>query len=182
MPSYYKFDFDHDPNALLTLFNDFSKTTFNNFNRIKADLPTGICESDLMKPFFDAFYFIPKYDLSIEILQLTGNTRPHINSGNNGLIIFPIQGTILLNNYSYVTPFTDENYRPVMDHLNMGEEEILAIESTKIESVVIDRPTLIDGLKTLSFHPNSSNPIVLALKVNKIIEWYEVYNFTKKYF
>lgn len=182
MPAYYKFDFSYDPTAFLTLFNDSTKSSLSNFNRILANLPSGICETDLMKPFFDAFNFIPKNDLSIEILQLTGNSKPHINPGNNGIILFPLQGSILLNHYSYITPYKDENRRPVMNQQNMSDAELLAIESTKIDTTVIDRPTLIDGLQTMSFHMNSPEPIVLALKVNKIRDWFDVYNFTKKYF
>ena len=183
MPSNIILNIDYDKTELLDLFNNSERLVLNNFNRVVAILGDNFSKLPIFTRYLDMFNFIPKSDLSIELLQITGNSKPHINPGNNGLLIFPVSGTpLILNTYSYTTPHKDENGRLEMDSRSMSSDEISAIESTLIESVPIEHPIAVDGLTTLSFHVTTEPyPIVLVLKINKMVDWADVYSFIKRY-
>lgn len=183
MLSNININFEYDKTELLDLFNNSEKEYITKFSRTKAILDENVNELALFSKYFDTFPFIPRYDLSIELGQITGNSPPHVNPGNNGLLIFPVSGNpLILNTYSYITPFKDTNTgRPIMDVANMSPEELAAIETTIIETKEITQPIAIDGLTTFSLHTNSDPcPIILALKIPLIINWAIVYNFMKK--
>jgi hypothetical protein len=177
MPSHINFNLTLDIDEFLNVFNRSKKNVLNNFDRIQANLPDDAHNIPMFKDLIDQFSFIPKNRSSIDLFQFVGNSRPHINAGNNGLLIFPLAGSFLLNFYSYVTPTTDEDGRPTMDQKNMSPEELAAIESTKIESITVSSPIAIDGLTTLSLHNNGSNAVVLVLKIDKYTSWETVTEF-----
>lgn len=184
MPSNITINLDYDKTELLELFNNSEKLLLTSFDRVKADLPEGACDLPIFAKYFEMFsQFVPKHDLSLELLQIAGNVRPHINPGNNGLIIFPISGTPLtLNTYSYATPYKDKGGRPIMDAINMSPEEVSEIEATLIESIAVTQPILVDGLTTLSFRVSEEpHPLVLILKVSTLVNWFAVHNFVKRY-
>lgn len=165
------FNFQYSKQQLLDLFNSSSKVESNNSTRILANLgsePYSIPEVSL---FFQAFPMIPRHENSCDFAQFIDNTRPHINNGNNGLLVFPVSGSLTLNKYSYETPEVDSEGRPFMDFLNMSAEQIADIELTKTDSVVIDTPMAINGLTTHSLHPTEPNTIVLILKIPKTESW-----------
>jgi hypothetical protein len=183
VPSNITINFEYDKTELLELFNNSEKEYFTPFSRSKAILGANASESDIFTRYFDAFPFIPKYDDSIELVQITGNSPPHINPGNNGLLIFPVSGNpLILNTYSYVTPFKDINSgRPIMDLVNMSPEQVTEIESTLIETKEVNQPIAVNGLQTFSIHTNAEPcPIILVLKVPVVVNWSTVYNFMKK--
>lgn len=172
--SHIDIKFDYQKQELLNLFNNSPKTQPTNSSRIVADLGKNAIDSTLLAPFFNKFSFIPKNDLSYELIQLLEKTRPHINPGNAGLLIFPVNGLLTLNTYSYVTPTKDSNGRLTMDFLNMSDEEITEIEKTKIESVGIASPTAVDGLTTFSLEPTEPETIILVLKIDISSSWEQV--------
>jgi hypothetical protein len=183
MLSTIPFNFDYDKIELLNLFNNADKQYLTKFNRTSANLELGIAESELFSRYFNEFPFISKFDLNIEIIQITGNARPHINPGNNGFLILPISGNpLIVGTYSYVTPYKFPNSdRPMMDVLNMSPETLANVESTFIESISVTQPTAVNGLRTFSFSVNDEpHPIVLLLKIPKTVDWSTVYNHLKQ--
>lgn len=179
MTSHMDITFDYDKQELLDLFNNSTKKQATNSSRILADLGDNVIDSMTIAPFFDKFSFIPRTNLSYELVHLVDKTKPHVSPGNAGLLIFPVSGSLTLNTYSYVSPMKDSAGRPTMDFLNMSAEEIAEIEKTKIESVVIDSPMAIDGLTTFSLEPTEPNTIVLILKIARRQSWDSVTSMLK---
>lgn len=181
MPSHININYTYDASSILEVFNNAEKHTPPNLpNQLTANLGKAVYDNPLFAPFFDTFPFIPKNDFSIDLIQLTGNQRPHINPGNNGLLIFPLGVGLILNTYSYQTTTVDDTGRPVMDHSTMTPADYAEIESTLIESVLITTPVAIDGLTTFSFHLDDNNPVkLLILKIDKNCSWETAYNFCK---
>jgi hypothetical protein len=175
MTSKVNFSYDYSKQDLLNLFNNSTKTTSDNSVRIIADLGDKPYELQEIAPFFEAFSFMIKDDKACELSKFLKNGNPRINSENNGLLIFPVNGSLTLNTYSYVTPSKDSTGRPVMNELY--EAEIAAIETTKNNSVVISSPTAIDALTTYSLHPTESDTIVFMLKINSQQSWESVVEF-----
>lgn len=174
MASHVTINQEYPKQELADLFAASTKTEANNSSRLIADLGENAFDSELLAPLFRRFTFVPKNDNSVELCQFVDNTRPHINPGNTGLVIFPVSGSLTLNTYSYVTPTSDANGRPTMDFLNMSDVEIAEIEATKTESVVIDSPMAIDGLTTFSLHPTQPDTVVLVLKIDMLRSWESV--------
>lgn len=172
MKSHISINFDYSKSTLLDMFNSVSKTAFPRWN--KANLPAGVNEFVEFESYFNAFTFLLKEDDTIEISELTANTKPHVNPGNNGLIVFPISGTLTLNTYSYVSKTLDQYGRRAIDTAAMTEEEQAQIESTLIESVDITSPMAIDGLTTFSLHPKDGSATVLFLKIPMNVQWDQV--------
>jgi hypothetical protein len=171
MSSHVNINYQYSAQDLLDAFNSATKVPSNNSTRLIADLGEEAYSLELLAPFFEKFSFIPKNDNSLTLCQFVDKTRPHINPDNNGILVFPISGSLSLNKYSYVTNETDENGRPVMDFLNLTEEEIAAIEATKSETFVIDAPIAIDGLSTYSLEPTAPDTIVFVLKIHRSTSW-----------
>ena len=182
MPSHININHTYDASSILEVFNNaekYSPPPMAGQANI-ATLGSEAYNDPLFAPFFDKFPFIPKNDLSIDLLQLTGNQRPHINPGNNGLLIFPLDVGFILNTYSYQTTTVDDAGRPTMNFGTMTVADFDAIETTLIESVMITTPVAIDGLTTFSMHLDGGTPpTLLVLKIDKTINWSTVYNYCK---
>jgi hypothetical protein len=174
MASHININYEYSKQELADLFAGLSKTQATNSTRLMADLGENSFDLESLSPFFTKFNFIPKNDLSVELAEFVNITKPHINPGNNGLLIFPVSGSMTLNTYSYMTTTVDDNGRPTMDFLNMSEEEIDVIEGTKTGSVVIDTPIAVDGLTTFSLEPTEVNTVVLVMKIDKNQSWESV--------
>lgn len=175
MPSYVKFNHDYDQQQLLNLFNESQKFASNNSVRNVANLGEDCQNSDILAPLFASFSFIPKNSNSCELSQFIKNGNPRTNPGNNGLLIFPVSGSLSLNIYDYVSDNTDSEGRPVLDPESMSESELAEIEQTKIETVQIDSPIAVDGLTTYSLSPSEPNTIVLMLKIDIAKSWESTY-------
>lgn len=182
MPSHININYTYDANSILEVFNNAEKyTTPRSPMQLMAKLGKAVYDDPLFAPFFDTFPFVPKNDLSIDLLQLTANQKPHINPGNNGLLIFPLDVGFILNTYSYQTPTVDDTGRPVMDPTTITPADYVEIETTLIESVLITTPVAIDGLTTFSIHLDEGTPssTFLVLKIDKNTSWSTAYNFCK---
>jgi len=171
MTSKVNFSYNYSKQDLLTLFNNSTKTTSENSVRSTANLGAQSFDLEELAPFFETFSFIEKHDNSCELSSFLKNGEPRINPENNGLLIFPVNGSLTLNTYSYVTPSKDSTGRPVMNVDSMDSAEIALIEQTKTDSVVIDAPIAVDGLTTYSLHPTAPNTIVFMLKIKRDQSW-----------
>jgi hypothetical protein len=186
MTSYIKFVHEYSKQDLLDLFNnsekkppDISGKELPNYaSTTLAVLGEDSFNLEKLSPFFETFSFIPKNDDSLALSKFLNNTSPFINLRNNGFLIFPVSGSLTLNNYNYI-PETESNGRPFIDILNMSESEIEDIEATKTESVIIDSPIAIDGLTTYSLHVTEPNTVTLVLKIPLSTSWESVLEFLK---
>ena len=169
MLPYKPFNFTYDKQPLLNLYNESDK--FNYPERIRANLPINTSE---FKPFLDKFQFVPHYDDCVEISELTQGTNPHINPGNNGLLIFPISGTVSLKVYSYVPQKRYEKGRPFIDIKNLPESALNDIKASMTETINITEPIVVNGLMTHSLEPIDTPAVILVLKMPVSVQWNDV--------
>jgi hypothetical protein len=177
MTSKVNFSYDYSKQDLLNLFNSSTKVPSDSYSeRSIANLGDQPYELEEIAPFFESFSFMLKDDKACELSKFLTKGAPHINAGNNGLLIFPVNGSLTLNTYSYVTPSKDSTGRPVMN-AEMDSAEIALIEQTKTDSVVISSPTAVNGLSTFSLEPTAPDTIVFMLKINRQQSWESVVEF-----
>jgi hypothetical protein len=174
MSSYIKFNHTYATQELLDLFNNSDKTLSSSSVRNIANLGKDCYNSQNLSPFFTAFPFIPKNDNSCELSQYLKEGTPRTNSGNNGLLIFPVSGSLSLSIYSYVSDNKDSAGRPILEPENISDSELTQIEQTKTETVEISSPIAVDGLSTYSLEPTEPNTVVFIMKINKFQSWESV--------
>lgn len=135
---YKSFNFDYNTDELLKLFDDSTKAISNLWLEVTDDVT-----SDWnVLPFFGKFDCIRNHKGNMALASvLASTTNPYVNPGNNGLIFFPLVGSLECSFYSYQPPLVDG--RP---HLPPRNELKNVIKPTKCNVVTIDKPTAINGL------------------------------------
>jgi hypothetical protein len=159
---YKKFDFDYDANELLKLFDDSAKVISNLWLQVTDDIT-----SDWnVLPFFSKFDFIRSHTGNMALASvLASTTHPYVNPGNNGLIFFPLTGSLECSFYSYQPPLVDG--RPHLPPRNsLGD----IIRPLKSNVVIIDKPTAINGLIPHSYELNGPFKC-FVLKIPLNINW-----------
>jgi hypothetical protein len=174
MSPYIKFNHSYDQQELLNLFNNSQKNESKNSVRNIANLGEDCQNSDILAPLFSTFSFIPKNSDSCELSQFIKKGNPRTNPGNNGLLIFPVSGSLSLNIYDYVSEIRDSDGRPLLEPDNLSERQLAEIEQTKTETVQIDSPIAVDGLTTYSLNPTEPNTVVFILKIPTSTPWNSV--------
>lgn len=171
MPNYIKFNFDYNKQTLLDIFNNSEKTTLPRRNR--ATLPSGIAASTEFQSFFERFPFVPKYDDSLDIVELPSDGLPKIYPSINGHLLFPISGDVSLKTYEF--KFADASstwaYAIKVDDI-LTTPMINDIERTLLETVVIDSPIAINSQNTHSFQ--TTGCIFLLIKIPPSISWDDI--------
>lgn len=159
---YKSFNFDYNTDELLKLFDDSTKVISNLWLEVTDDVT-----SDWnVLPFFSKFDFIRSHTGNMALASvLSSSTNPYVNPGNNGLIFFPLAGSLECSFYSYQPPLVDG--RP---HLPPRNSLKKVIEPTKCDVVTIDKPTAINGLIPHSYE--LSGPFkCFILKIPLNINW-----------
>jgi hypothetical protein len=143
-----------------------------------ATLTSGISSTSDFAQYFKDFDLVNQHDDAMELCEFFGATNPHTNPYNNGLIIFPVSGTLTLNTYSYLPPAYNPKTmnRASFDFKNMSEQDKVIVTSSLVDSVDITSPMVIDGLTTYSLQPKSgtTSAIVLVLKIPMIHTWEDI--------
>lgn len=161
-------DINYDKDHLLALFRSAKKSLAKK-NFIEA---TDVVDDPEISRLLNMFPYVPPLDPSVGLVQLRTDVRPYINDGNNGMIIFPIFGKLDVRFYSYQAPVVDG--RPSLSPAQgaVSDELLAQVETTVSETLIVDKPTLINGQVVHSFHVyNNQNPVFLALKTPLEVEW-----------
>lgn len=172
MITYFKYNFDYSKQALLDFFDNLEKIQSpTGKQRLKAVLPEGISNYEIFQPFFEQFPFVQKHDDSLDFSEIILDTLPQILPGANGVIIFPISGTVSLKTYKFKfsDPTSTWTYaikpRDVLTTTMIND-----IESTLIETVLIDSPIVVNGQSTHSYQIDGT-PKILSLKIPLSVSW-----------
>lgn len=169
---------DYDKQYLLELYQKSKKIVSKNIF-IDATIPE-IAQDPEISALFDKFSFIPPVYHSVALTMLTKEMKPYINPGCNGLIILPIQASLELSFYSYPGEIIDG--RPTLNP-TYDRSLVPTIQETLTETVITDRPIMINGLVTHSYKPNPADlpelPLMLIFKIPSNFTWDEATSFVE---
>lgn len=166
-------EFEYNKETLLALFNDSPKGNYHK-HFVEVSLPN-IAHHIELSNFFSVFDYITQTDRNVALQEITSEVAPYISPGNNGLIIFPILGALEVSFYNYI-PTTDHTGRPQL--LPKESTDIISeITATRCKTIVIDKPTAINGLVVHSYKPLSTPTIVFCLKIQPSLSWNELLTF-----
>ena len=168
MENYKKFEYNYDKKRLLDFYNF---RVMNGYG-----IPVGplihVDHQNLIN------YCTPGFDLVIDqpnptnfgIAKIRNKTGLHCTPRNNGLIIFPLEGTVVYDFYSYVP----NPGRPKLLPYNLTETQTQEIMKTFVESVRIDQPTAINGLVVHNYYPLETSAVFYAVKIPVKMTWEDV--------
>ncbi len=109
----------------------------------------------------------------LSFIRIYGETHPHTNTGNAGLVIFPVTGSMVIDCYNYVPP-RDCDGKPILKSSpdNLSKE----ILDTHYLSHVIDKPIIVDGrgVYRLCRQLNKPTPVALVFKLDLNINWDDI--------
>jgi hypothetical protein len=159
----YKFvDCHYDRESLIELFSVSNKARIKSLYQVTDDL----IGKDCIDSVFAQFPNIAHNRYNVELGEFFSYTKPYISPKNNGLLIIPLRGKILINFFSYSD--SRENLHPSR---NTNQNELSAIRNTLIEQVVIDRPFLFNGLVVHDYKPTEGRALALILKIPLNTSW-----------
>jgi len=164
----YEFlDVDYDSDILLDLFHKSNK----NLKGIMYEVTDPIDFEFSIIKLFELFNFIKFNRKNIFLGEIVKESPPYINPGNNGQIIFPLFGELELSFYSYSGELI--NGRPTLPPNWKNKELVDTVLSTKTDTVVINKPIIINGLIAHSYKPLNGRSIIAALKLPLDYSWDE---------
>lgn len=163
---YQFFNFDFDKDFFLDLYHKNEKdSSCGAFTKSKVNL----MNTDGINLFFDSFKFIPFDKRSIELTKIKKIVGPYINPNNNGLILFPLSGSLKIEFYQYV-PYYD-NERPTLNpNVKKSKKLLQKIKDSFIDEIEIDKPVAFNGLIPHTYTPDNEF-ISLILKIPLTYKW-----------
>lgn len=159
----YKFvDCHYDRESLIELFSVANKSRIKSLYQVTDDL----IGKDCVDSVFEQFPNIAHARHNVELGRLSTYVKPYISPGNNGLVIIPLEGSLTMNFYSY--PGTRETLHPSR---RMRLSELNDIKSTLLETVIVDRPIIFNGLVPHDYQPTDDSILMLILKIPLDTDW-----------
>jgi len=159
----YKFvDCQYDRVALIELFSRSNKARIKSLYQVTDDLIGHQCVDEI----FRQFPLIAHNRYNVELGEFFSYTKPYISPKNNGLLIIPLRGSVVINFFNYASAREDLHPAKVI-----SQDELEAIKSTLIEQVVIDRPFLFNGLVVHDYKPADTRTLALILKIPLSVSW-----------
>lgn len=174
MSTHFKFNFDYNKQALLDIFDNLEKNLSPTGKRLRAVLPAGISNYEILQPFFEQFPFVQKHDDSLDFSETISNTLPQVLAGATGIIVFPLNGIISLKTYQFKFSDPRSTWSYAIKTTDVLTTTMINdIESTLIETVLIDGPIAVNGQSTHSYQIDGTSKI-LALKIPLSVSWDDV--------
>ena len=182
---FFQFNLTYNKGNLLDLYDQYihefpaEKSINSPFKSISDNIDLG--ENQEVSAILDCLPLIPRRPFSYELTAVVKNVNPHTNPRNNGTIFFPVYGELKLNFYSKPAPL-DEKGRPLLspypaDRANVTEDYIKEVKESVFHSMILDKPTAINGLRIHSYEPASLEPpIVLGIKIPLEVDWDDLIN------
>lgn len=164
-------DVDYDRECLLEIFYKSKK----NLNGIMYEVIDHIDTEFSVVKLFEEFNFIKFTQKNLFLGEIIKESPPYINPGNNGQIMFPLLGELEVTFYSYPGEMVEG--RPVLLPNRKNQELTNKILSTKTETILVNKPTVINGLVTHSYKPSSNRAVIAALKLPLDYSWNEIIEF-----
>lgn len=180
---YKQFDVEYDRKVLVDLFYEYiydfpsERNLRSPFKALSENID--LTSHELISKLFDAVPAIPKKAHATALCEITKPVYAHCNPKNNGTVFFPITGSLEVSFFSYNPPL-DETGRPTFSPMpderpQLSDEEKEVMENSIIETVTLDRPMAINGLKLHSYQPTSLEPpLVFVLKIPMEVSWQDL--------
>jgi hypothetical protein len=180
---YKQFDVEYDRKVLSDLFYEYiydfpsERNLRSPFKALSENID--LTSHEVVSALFDAVPTIPVRGHATALCEVTRPVHIHCNPKNNGVIFFPISGSLEVSFFSYNPP-VDETGRPMFSPMpderpKLTEEETQAMENSLIEKIIVDRPIAINGLKLYSYAPASLEPpLVFVLKIPMEVNWNDI--------
>lgn len=109
------------------------------------------------------------------LARVTRQVLPHTNPGNNGLVIFPIDGMLEMSFYSYNPPIVNgmTMLSPYpKDRVHLSSIEATKLLKSKFETFTIDNPIAVNGRRIFSYRPvKGTQPLIFLLKIPFNMSW-----------
>ncbi len=175
---YKSFDFDYDRDKLLNLYNENKngpKITKGPFNQLDINLTT---DYEVFRMFNYFTCINPPVNGHCGINELVYATGPHTSPQNNGLIIFPLEGSIVTRFYNY-QPNTVDGRPTLMGPLPSLEMQNELYKSFA-EQINIDKPTAVNGLIVHQYIPFPETAVFFCFKIPLHISWETVTDFLER--
>lgn len=172
---YKKFDIEYNKEILLEIYK-LNKSgpliSKGPFNQLDINLENN---PEVVKLFNYFTCISPAINGYCGISELNYSTVPHVSPKNNGLIIFPLRGTILTKFFSYNPESV--NGRPELIRELPSLKARSDLYNSFIEEVVIDKPTAINGLVVHQYTPVDNVAVFFCLKIPLYVDWNTVDKF-----
>lgn len=169
---FIKFTQDYDRDFFTTIYENNAVEESGSFKSVAED--SNIIFLEEINSLFDKFSF----DLNPKNCSLSRIFRqviPHTNPGNNGLIIFPIDGQLEMSFYTYEPPIVNgiTMLSPFpKDRMQLTPTETAKLVKSKFETFTIDSPIAVNGRKVFSYRPlKGTQPLVFILKIPFNMSW-----------
>lgn len=161
-------DCDYNKSELLKLFILSNKANVKSLYEVVDDIK----DNEYVVDLFRQFKIIPHNKFNIALGEFQRQVLPYISPGNNGLIIFPLSGSIEFNFYSYGEDFKREQLSPYRVN---DPEEISTIRKTLKETLIIEqKPVAINGLITHDYRPLVGPAVAMILKIPLSVDWQDI--------
>lgn len=169
---FINFNENYDRDFFEAVYENSRVETYGSFKSVTED--SNIVFYEEVNSLFDKFCI----DLNVKNCSLSRIFRqvvPHTNPGNNGLIIFPINGELEVSFYSYDPPIVNgmTMLSPFPnDRVKLSPVETSKLLRSKFETFVVDSPLAINGRRIFSYRPiKGTQPLVFMLKIPFNMSW-----------
>ena len=169
---FIKFKESYDKDFFAAVYENNPVEEFGSFRSVTED--SNLIFLEEVNSLFDKFCI----DLTARNCALTRVTRqvvPHTNPGNNGLILFPIDGQLEISFFSYDPPIVNGmtmlSPHP-KDRVQLSNDETRKLIKSRFETFVVEDPIAINGRRIFSYRPvNGTQPLVFLLKIPFNMSW-----------
>jgi hypothetical protein len=173
---YKTFDISYDKESLLALYNqhkDGDAVLKGGFHELDFD---EILENPEVLRLFDILeIFGAPHVGTVAFNSVTKTSGPHVLPSCNGMIIFPIVGSFVTKFYSYKVPLV--RGRPHLQGPLEDPSMQLALMDSFVDEVVVDKPTVIDGLCPHQDYMSNDECVFLCFKIPMHIDWNTITQF-----
>ncbi len=172
-----QFDLDYNKEALLKIYEkhadaeviEMGEMQFLKFKEVISYAPI----IRLFEEFGDIFG--ATHPNSVSFVRLTRSGGPHIPSGHNGMIMFPLIGDSEVQFFNYQPPVVEGRPTFVGSAIQEDKLKFLEVLDSKFNKITVDKPTAYNGLVIHNHIKTTDHETVfLAFKIPKHIEWESV--------
>ena len=169
---YIQFEEEYNKDFFVSLYENNSKILQGSFNTVVEE--SNLIFYEEINRLFDKFS-IEVNNRNCSLAKIVRHVVPHTNPGNNGLIMFPVEGKLEISFYSYEPPII--NGMTLLspypkDRVILSAVQAANLMKSKFETFIVDKPIAINRRKIFSYRPvNNSQQLLFLLKIPFSINW-----------
>ena len=167
---YKTFNIDYNKEILLALYNEHKGGDSNlKGGFLELDFDEILENTEIMRLFDILEIFGTPHTGTVAFVSVTKTAGPHILPACNGMIILPIVGSFITKFYSYKVPLV--RGRPHLQGPLEDPVAQLALLDSFADEIVVDKPTIIDGLCPHEDYKTDDECIFLCFKIPMHVDW-----------